>query len=101
MQPGDVHAWHLFTVEADLDRLPVSRREICQRLEQHGIGTGYHFPAVHSQEYYLNTYGPMSLPHTERLSARIISLPLWPGMTNADVERVIAALTAVAQEILA
>jgi UDP-4-amino-4-deoxy-L-arabinose-oxoglutarate aminotransferase len=98
LAPGDLHAWHLFAVEADTDALGCSRREVCVQLEALGIGTGYHFPAVHPQEFYANKYPGVSLPMTERLGRRLISLPLWAGMTEADVDRVVAALHSVAKQ---
>jgi dTDP-4-amino-4,6-dideoxygalactose transaminase len=92
------HAWHLFVVQLDLDRLRCDREEFAAQLDARGIGTGLHFTAVHLHRYYRERYGyaPGDLPRAERADARVLSLPLFPGMDEADVARVCAAIRAVA-----
>ncbi|MEN9460768.1 MAG: UDP-4-amino-4-deoxy-L-arabinose aminotransferase [Pseudomonadota bacterium] len=89
------HAWHLFIVRLDIDKVGFSRDEFMQRLKARNIGTGLHFKAVHSQKYYVDTMGAQDLPNTEWNSARICSLPLFPEMTLADVEDVVATIKEV------
>lgn len=89
------HAWHLFIVRVDIDKLGFSRDEFMQRLKARNIGTGLHFKAVHLQKYYLETMGVQNLPNTEWNSARICSLPLFPHMTLADVDEVVATIKEV------
>jgi UDP-4-amino-4-deoxy-L-arabinose-oxoglutarate aminotransferase len=89
------HAWHLFIVRLDIDKVGFSRDEFMQRLKARNIGTGLHFKAVHLQKYYLETMGAQDLPNTEWNSARICSLPLFPEMTLADVEDVVATIKEV------
>jgi dTDP-4-amino-4,6-dideoxygalactose transaminase len=95
------HAWHLFIVQLELERLRCDREEFAARLDAHGIATGLHFTAVHLHRYYRERYGhaPGSLPHSERADARVLSLPLFPGMDEADVARVCGAIRAVAREV--
>ncbi|HTQ78364.1 MAG TPA: aminotransferase class I/II-fold pyridoxal phosphate-dependent enzyme [Thermoanaerobaculia bacterium] len=82
------HPWHLFTV------LAPDRAEFMDRLKQLGIGTGLHFEAVHLHAYYRERYGytPGCLPVAEEVCARIVSLPLFPSMTDADVQDVVTAV---------
>jgi len=91
------HAWHLFIVRVDTDRVGITRDEFMLALKERGIGTGIHFRAVHEHRYYrqgLQT--PRSpLPNTEWNSQRVVSLPLFPGMTVADVDRVTRAIAQV------
>jgi dTDP-4-amino-4,6-dideoxygalactose transaminase len=63
-------------------------------LKERGVGTGLHFRAVHTQPYYAHKYPEWTgrLPHTERASERICSLPLFPLMTDDDVGYVVAAI---------
>jgi UDP-4-amino-4-deoxy-L-arabinose-oxoglutarate aminotransferase len=89
------HAWHLFIVRVDIDQLGFSRDEFMQRLKARNIGTGLHFKAAHLQKYYAETLGRQILPNTEWNSARICSLPLFPQMTCADVEEVVANIKEV------
>jgi len=91
------HAWHLFIVRLDVERAGLSRDEFMARLKAKNIGTGLHFRAVHSQRYYRETLAlpPGALPHTEWNSERICSLPLFPAMTEEDVEQVVATIREV------
>ena len=88
-----LHGWHLFMVRVDPERCGLDRDQLMQALQERGIGTGLHFRAAHTQKYYRERYPALSLPHTEWNSSRLCTLPLFPDMTLADVDRVVAALT--------
>ena len=96
MPPGypHVHAWHLFVVRLELERLSVDRDEFIARLQEEGIGIGLHFPAVHLQEFYTKTYSFKKgmFPNAEWNSERLFSLPLYPLLTDKAQERVVSAL---------
>jgi UDP-4-amino-4-deoxy-L-arabinose-oxoglutarate aminotransferase len=70
-----------------------------QLMAQQGIGTGLHFTAVHLHDYYRSRYGydTGDLPNTEWASDRVVSLPLFPGMSDSDVGRVCEAIRTVKQ----
>jgi UDP-4-amino-4-deoxy-L-arabinose-oxoglutarate aminotransferase len=91
------HAWHLFIVRVDTDRVGFSRDEFMARLKAQNIGTGLHFRAVHQQKFYAETLDlkPGGLPNTEWNSDRICSLPLCPDMTEEDVLDVVEAIKMV------
>jgi UDP-4-amino-4-deoxy-L-arabinose-oxoglutarate aminotransferase len=91
------HAWHLFVVTIEPDRFGRDRDRFMQSMAQHGVGTGLHFTAVHLHDYYRSRYGYASgaLPNTEWASDRVVSLPLFPGMSDSDVSRVCEAIRAV------
>ena len=91
------HAWHLFVVTIEPDRFGCDRDRFMQSMAQHGVGTGLHFSAVHLHDYYRSRYGYASgaLPNTEWASDRVVSLPLFPGMSDSDVSRVCEAIRAV------
>ena len=88
-------------MQLDLDRLRCDREEFAARLDARGIATGLHFTAVHLHRYYRERYGYAAgdLPHSEFAEARVLSLPLFPGMSETDVSRVCAALGEVAREV--
>lgn len=91
------HAWHLFIVRLDVERVGFSRDEFMARLKAKNIGTGLHFRAAHTQKYYRETL-PLptgSLPNTEWNSERILSLPLFPAMNENDVFQVVEAIKEV------
>lgn len=86
-----VHPWHLFTV------LPPRRAAFMEGLRKLGIGTGLHFEAVHLHELYRRRFGwePGSLPVAEEVCGRIVSLPLFPAMTDEDAADVVQAVREV------
>ncbi len=91
------HAWHLFTILVDVDRLTLDRFGFMEAMKVENVGTGLHFLAVHLQPYYRDRYGyrPGDFPEAERVSERVVSLPLFPGMTEADVDDVARAVKKV------
>jgi UDP-4-amino-4-deoxy-L-arabinose-oxoglutarate aminotransferase len=91
------HAWHLFVVRVDVDKVKISRDEFMAELKKRNIGTGLHFRAVHLQKYYMEAMGMRRgmLPNTEWNSDRILSLPLFPDMIEQDVDDVIETIKKV------
>ena len=91
------HSWHLFIVRLDIEKAGMDRDEFMRKLKQKNIGTGIHFRAIHLQKYYteaMQTRRGM-LPNTEWNSDRIVSLPLFPDMTEKDIDSVIEAIKEV------
>lgn len=82
------HAHHLFVVKV----LAMKRELFMQRLSDWNIGYGLHFPPCHLLKYVKERYGTVSLPETERAASRIISLPLFPEMTDDDARYVCEAI---------
>ena len=95
-----LHAWHLFIVRVDKERAGISRDDFMAQLKARNIGTGLHFRAVHLQKYYLDFLGCHRgmLPNTEWNSDRICSLPLFPAMTESDVQSVVDAIKDVLEK---
>ena len=91
------HAWHLYVVRLELDRLTLDRAAVMTALRDAGIGASVHFIPLHLHPYYRRRWGtsPDDHPVATREYARVISLPIWPGMTRADVSRVVNALAVV------
>jgi dTDP-4-amino-4,6-dideoxygalactose transaminase len=83
-----LHPWHLFTV------LAPERAPFMERLKSLGIGTGLHFEAVHLHTFYRERYGtrPGTHPVAEEVCSRIVSLPLFPSMTEEDVDDVVGGV---------
>ncbi|TBW51901.1 UDP-4-amino-4-deoxy-L-arabinose aminotransferase [Marinobacter halodurans] len=86
------HAWHLFMVRVDKDTAGIDRAAFMDALQKRNIGTGIHFRAVHTQKYYRERLPDLRLPNTEWNSDRLCTLPLFPDMTPADVDRVVTAI---------
>jgi dTDP-4-amino-4,6-dideoxygalactose transaminase len=94
------HAWHLFVVQLELERLMIGRDRFLELLKERNIGAGIHFPALHLQPYYQEAWGYQQgdFPNAERASERIVSLPLFPAMTEQDVRDVVWAVGEILAE---
>lgn len=87
-----LHAWHLFIVRIDPRDAGLDRDAFMHALQEHGIGTGIHFRAVHTQKYYREHFPEQQLPETEWNTARLCTLPLFPDMTTGELDRVVTAI---------
>ncbi|MGD0248983.1 MAG: DegT/DnrJ/EryC1/StrS aminotransferase family protein, partial [Candidatus Limnocylindrales bacterium] len=94
---NEVHAWHLFPIRPHLDRVKITRAETIDRLTEAGIGTSVHFIPLHLHPYYRRTYGyaPADLPVANAQYEREISLPIYPDLTDGDVDYVVERLTGI------
>ena len=86
---------HLMCVLIDFEAAGRSRREVVEALRAKGVGTQVHYIPVHRQPYYRGLYGDLELPGAEAWYARCLSLPLYPGMAEGDVGKVVGALAEV------
>lgn len=88
------HAYHLFVIILQTEKLKADRDTIMEALRAENIGVGLHFRALHLQPYYRETFGfkPGDLPVAEWASDRILSLPLYPRMSEKDLADVIEAV---------
>ncbi|HYU76088.1 MAG TPA: DegT/DnrJ/EryC1/StrS family aminotransferase, partial [Ktedonobacteraceae bacterium] len=88
------HAWHLYLLRLRTERLAISRDAFIQELTKANIGTSVHFIPLHLHPFYRDTYQLVADDFPAALDAyrRVISLPIYPGMTDEDVEDVIAAV---------
>jgi dTDP-4-amino-4,6-dideoxygalactose transaminase len=94
------HAWHLYTPLVDVDRLTISRDRFMDELKRRNIGAGLHYTAAHEFSYYAGRFGwkPEDYPEAHFVSERIVSLPLFPGLSEADQDDAIAAVSEVLEE---
>jgi dTDP-4-amino-4,6-dideoxygalactose transaminase len=92
---GVRHARHLYAVRVAPDA-PLSRDELAVELRERNIGTSIHFKPLHRFRYYADRYGLADgdYPRASDFASRTISLPLFPGLTEADQEDVIVAMRA-------
>jgi dTDP-4-amino-4,6-dideoxygalactose transaminase len=92
--PGDEHAWHLYVLRLELDRLRIGRNEFIAELAARNIGTSVHFIPLHLHPFYRDRYqlAPEQFPVAGREYERLVSLPLHPGLTDQDVADVIEAV---------
>ncbi|MFZ5670233.1 MAG: UDP-4-amino-4,6-dideoxy-N-acetyl-beta-L-altrosamine transaminase [Pseudomonadota bacterium] len=86
---------HLLTVLIDFEAAGRTRRQVMEALAARGIGTQVHYIPVHTQPYWRSRNGDLTLPGAEAWYDRCLTLPLYPAMADADVERVVQALAEV------
>jgi dTDP-4-amino-4,6-dideoxygalactose transaminase len=88
--------WHMFQILLPLEQLRISRGEFIEQMRQREIGVGVHYPAMHLFTLYRGLgFKEDDFPNAEKIGREIITLPLFPAMTLADVERVCVAVKEV------
>jgi perosamine synthetase len=99
-EPGDQHSWHLYILRIRPEQLSINRNQFIEKLKSLGIGTSVHFVPLHLHPYYQRTYGYRrgDFPAAEDAFNRCLSLPIFPGMTGREVDRVIAAVMQIVGE---
>jgi perosamine synthetase len=98
-RPDVQHAWHLYVIQLELERLKITRREFIAELRSENIGASVHFIPLHLHPFYRQTFGYRAedFPTASAVYERIVSLPIYPGMTDADVDDVIRAVTRIVE----
>lgn len=91
------HARHLYVIELDPEALGINRNAAYQFLRERGIGANVHYAPVHLFSFYRKRFGTREgmCPVAERAAENILTLPLFPGLTDAEIARVIAAVRAL------
>jgi dTDP-4-amino-4,6-dideoxygalactose transaminase len=87
--PGDLHSWHLFTIRIQ-ETAPATRDDLIAALTAEGIGSSVHYRPLHHMSYWKQhcVFEPEEFPVADRYFAGAVTLPLFPGMTDAQVDRV-------------
>ena len=99
-RPGRSHTFHLYPVRFSRERLRIDREEIIKELARNNIGASVHFIPVHIHPFYRDTYGyaPGDLPAAMTIYEELVSLPLYPAMTDADVTSVVDAVHGIVEQ---
>ena len=88
------HSWHLYMLRINAEALGGSRDAAIEALKRAGIGTSVHYIPLHIMPYYARRYAlqPEALPNTWRRWNETLSLPIYPDLTDAHVERICAVV---------
>lgn len=99
VRPDASHAYHLYVVQFDLEKLTTDRNTLFQALRAEGLGVNVHYIPVHLHPYYREQLGTQigQCPVAESAYERIVSLPIFPLMTNEDVKDVVTAVAKVTE----
>ncbi len=86
---GDQHSWHLYVVRL-ADGAPLARDRFIEQMFEAGIGCSVHYIPLHLHPYWRDRYGlvPAQFPHSQHAYERMLTLPLYTRMSDADVQRV-------------
>ena len=98
--PHVQHAWHLYIIQLNTQRLSIDRRDFIKALKNQNIGASVHFIPLHLHPFYRDTFGyqPGDFPQASAVFEGIISLPIYPRMTEANVDAVISAVKRIVAE---
>ena len=90
VQPDRIHSWHLYSIRLRVDRLNINRAQFISELKERGIATSVHWLPLHMHPYYRETYGycPGDFPTAAALYPQLVTLPLYPDLTEDDVGKV-------------
>jgi len=89
--PDRIHAWHLFPIRLRLEKLSIDRNEFIKQLHENGVGCSVHWRPLHLHPYYERSFGwqPEQFPVATAEWQRLISLPLFPDMTEEEQAHVV------------
>ncbi len=98
--PDSPTSWHLYILRIHPSRLGLDRNGFIDELKHAGIGTSVHFIPLHLHPYYQRAYGYKAgdFPNAEDAYSRCVSLPIFPDLTDAEVDRIIATVLGIAKE---
>jgi len=93
-------SWHLYLLRLRLERLRADRDAFIHALSARGVSCSVHFIPLHLQPYYQRAYGYKAgdFPNAEQQYRSCLSLPIFPGMTDQEIEHVIRAVKETAME---
>ncbi len=99
-EAGIEHAWHLYVLRLKPDLLRIGRGQFVEILRERGVGTSVHCIPLHTMHYYQRAYGYHNgeFPVAEDIYERCLSLPIYPSMTDEDVEYVIDTVGSIVRE---
>ena len=86
-----ISSWHLYPLKLNLEALKIDRNRFIEELKKRGIGTSVHFIPLYRFTYYKEKFGytPQEFPNSEWIFERVLSLPIYPGMTEEEIDYVI------------
>ncbi len=96
----DVHSWHLYVLQLNIDELDITRDRFIEILAEQGIGTSVHYIPLHFHPYWQESYklNEDDFPKSSEAFKRIVSLPNYPKMTDDQVDKVVKVVKSVVME---
>ena len=93
-RPEVQHAWHLYVIQLDVERLCITRKQFIEQMGERGVATGVHYVPLHLHPYYRDVWGarPEDFPVATAAYERIVSLPIHSQLSVVDVDIVIESV---------
>ncbi|MCX6149031.1 MAG: DegT/DnrJ/EryC1/StrS family aminotransferase [Ignavibacteriales bacterium] len=93
-------SFHLYSIQLNLEKLRITRSKFIDELKKHEIGSSVHFIPLYRHPYYKNAYNlnENDFPNSEYAFPRLVSLPIWPAMTDAQVDKVIESVLSILKQ---
>ena len=100
LKPNVQNSWHLFVILLQTEMLSINRSEFIKKLNEAGIGTSVHYTPLHMHPLYRERFGYQAsdLPVAQDIYGRIISLPIYPGLSRDDQRYVVDIVERIARE---
>jgi perosamine synthetase len=95
--PNRIHSWHLYAIRLKLDRLTIDRAQFIKEMQHRGIGVSVHWMPLHMHPYYRETYAykPEDFPTACALYPEILTLPVYPDMSDEQIAFVCASVSEI------
>ena len=92
------HSWHLYLIRVDQEVCGISRNTFIEKMTEAGVGTSVHYIPLHMHPYYIENYGykPEDFPVAYKLYEQVISLPIYPGLTDAEIDYICETVLQIA-----
>jgi len=100
LKPDRESSWHLYPIRLELEKLNINRARFIDKLRENKVGAGVHFMPVHQHLYYNETFNlnDKDFPVASNTFPRLVSLPIYPGMTDRNVDYVIDVVNSLLQK---
>ncbi len=96
----DIHAWHIYSIQLELEKLNITRDQFIEKMNEQGVGTSVHYIPLHRMPYWKESYALLDeqFPVSSHISDRHVSLPNFASMTDQEVAKVISAVESILLE---
>lgn len=98
--PNDTHSWHIYVIQLKLEEIAIDRNRFIEKMAEYGIGTSVHYIPLHQQPYWKENYSLSNeqFPRSSLAFERIVTLPNYPSMSDAEVSRVVEVIKLILEK---
>jgi perosamine synthetase len=99
-KPDRKHSWHLYIIRLDSPPSGINRDDFIKKLGESGVGSSVHYMPLHMHPYYKEKLGvePEDFPVARKLFNHIISLPIYPGLSDSEIDKICGTVKLIAEK---